>query len=421
MTTAEAPEIVLADAPDVVVIDSVRKTFVVRQDNSLKDRIVSFARYRQHRREYVAIDDVSLHIKAGTTVGLLGANGSGKSTLLKLIGGILTPDVGTVRTRGRIAALLELGAGFHPDLSGRENVFLNAALLGLSRAETEERYDEIVRFSGIGDFIDNEVKFYSSGMYMRLAFAVAVHTDPDILLVDEVLAVGDEAFQRKCMDKIRSFQREGRTIILVSHSAGQISELCDSTFVLQEGAVAFEGDVRGGLSAVRDIMEGRRVGETIAAEQAEAAARRSSMTTPPSHSLVVTRIETLTASGRPTVAFHPGEPMVLRIHVRASEAAPEWTTGFSIDSPTGQMVIASNSDRLDVNLPPLEAGDHHMDYRIDALHLGPGEFFINANTSPTIDVDTHVLWQGARFRVTGGEGNLGVVEADISVVPLLTR
>lgn len=398
-----------SNPPEVIRIEGVRKTFVVRKDNSLKDRAVAFGKHRQYRQNYTAVSDVTLSIYAGTTVGLLGANGSGKSTLLKMIGGILTPDEGNVTTRGRLAALLELGAGFHPELSGRENVYLNAAILGLSRAETDERYDEIVRFSGIGEFIDNEVKFYSSGMYMRLAFAVAVHTDPDILLVDEVLAVGDEAFQRKCMDKIRSFQREGRTIVLVSHSAGQIAELCDTTFVLHDGRVVHEGDVREGLAVMRDIMEGRRIGESVEEERAQRT--QPSVERP----ISVTRIETLTSDGRASSAFFPGEPMVLRIHVRAAKALAEWTTGFSIDNSTGQMVIASNTDRLDATLPPVEAGEHFMDYRIDAMHLGPGEFFINANTSPTIDVDTHVLWQGARFRMKGGEGNLGVVDAQIDV------
>ncbi|RKS88602.1 ABC-2 type transport system ATP-binding protein [Microbacterium sp. AG790] len=402
-------------APDVVRVQGVRKAFVVRQDNSLKDRIVSFARHRQHRREYVALSDVSLSIKAGSTVGLLGVNGSGKSTLLKLIGGILTPDSGSVQTRGRLAALLELGAGFHPELSGRENVFLNAAILGLSRAETEARYDEIVRFSGIGDFIDNEVKFYSSGMYMRLAFAVAVHTDPDILLVDEVLAVGDEAFQRKCMDKIRSFQREGRTIILVSHSAGQISELCDTTFVLQDGVIAYEGEVRGGLNALRDIMEGRRVGESLAEEAAKAAVEEAAADTknPP---ITVTAVEILDVSGRSSDTFLPGSPAVLRIHVNATEAVDEWMTGFSIDNSSGQMVIASNTDLLNATLEPIRVGDHHMDFALAALHLGPGEFFVNANTSPKTEANTHVLWQGARFQVGGPEGNLGVAQADITVI-----
>ena len=396
-----------AIAPEVVRVEAITKAFVIRTENTLKDRVLGLLRGRSSRRTYTALDSVSLSIRAGTTVGLLGANGSGKSTLLKLVGGILSPDSGRVSNRGRIAALLELGAGFHPELSGRENVYLNAALLGLTRAETDERFDEIVRFSGIGEFIDNEVKFYSSGMYMRLAFAVAVHTDPDILLVDEVLAVGDEAFQRKCMDKIRSFQQEGRTIVLVSHSSGQIAEMCDTTFVLKDGKIAYEGEPRGGLAALRDIMEGRRVGETLAEELAEAErlAKRP---------LSVTKIETLDDEGRPKETFRQGDAVVLRIHVTAREATPRWTTGFSIDSPTGQMVIASNTERLGIELPPIPAGPAYMDYRIDALHLGTGDYFINANTSPTIDVDTHVLWQGARFLVLGDETNLGAVQASIS-------
>ena len=390
-------------APEVVRFDRVSKTFTIRKDNSLKDRLVGFARHRDQRRQYRAIDDVSLSIKAGTTVGLLGANGSGKSTLLKLIGGILSPDTGSVSHRGRIAALLELGAGFHPDLSGRENVYLNAAILGLTKAETDDRYEEIVRFSGIGEFIDNQVKFYSSGMYMRLAFAVAVHTDPDILLVDEVLAVGDEAFQRKCMDRIKQFQQEGRTIVLVSHAASQVAELCDTTFVLKDGAVVYSGDVSGGLSALRDVMEGKRVGETLEAQMRPKA-------------LQVVQIQTLTATGDPADTFPSGGPLTIRIHVDADAPCEAWMTGFSIDTPMGQMVLASNTELLKATLPRLSPGTHHMDYRIKNLNLADGEYFINANTSPTIDVDTHIFWQGARFRVTGNAATLGVVEADMTVV-----
>ena len=363
-------------APEVVRIEHVSKSFIVRKDNSLKDRVVGLFRYKQYRKVYTAVDDVSLTIRAGTTIGLLGANGSGKSTLLKLIGGILSPDSGVVSHRGRIAALLELGAGFHPDLSGRENVFLNAALLGLTRAETEARYDDIVRFSGIGEFIDNEVKFYSSGMYMRLAFAVAVHTDPDILLVDEVLAVGDEAFQRKCMDKIRSFQQEGRTIILVSHAASQISELCDTTFVLKDGEVAFSGDVRGGLAALRDIMEGRRVGETLADEEAQTDREAQ-------RPLRVSGIETLNEHGDPAEEFAQGAPLILRIHVAAQAATPTWTTGFSIDSPSGQMVIATNTARLGTSLPPIDGTTASMEYRIVVIYLGPRHDLQTAKPSPT--------------------------------------
>ncbi|WP_324274286.1 ABC transporter ATP-binding protein [Blastococcus brunescens] len=171
----------------------------------------------------------------------MGSNGSGKSTLLKVIGSIIQPTTGRVLRRGRLAALLELGAGFHPELTGRENVYLNAAILGMTRVETDRHFDAIVDFSGIESFIDTQVKFYSSGMYVRLAFAVAVHVDPDLLLVDEVLAVGDEPFQRKCMDQIRSFQEEGRTIVLVSHSADQVGDLCDRAVLLRDGRMEFDG------------------------------------------------------------------------------------------------------------------------------------------------------------------------------------
>jgi ABC-type polysaccharide/polyol phosphate transport system ATPase subunit len=175
---------------------------------------------------------------------------------LKVIGGIIQPNGGLVQRRGRLAALLELGAGFHPDLTGRENVFMNGSILGLSQKQTAEFFDSIVEFSEIGDFIDTQVKFYSSGMYVRLAFAIAVHVDPDILLVDEVLAVGDEPFQKKCMDKIREFQQEGRTIVFVSHSAGQVEDLCDRVVVLSHGNIVFDGETAAGIAALRESFGG---------------------------------------------------------------------------------------------------------------------------------------------------------------------
>jgi ABC-2 type transport system ATP-binding protein len=240
-----------AAAPVVIRVKDVSKRFIIRKDKSLKERLVNFGRSRRFKEDFWALKDVDLEITAGTTIGLVGANGSGKSTLLKAIGGIIQPTSGFVERRGRLAALLELGAGFHPDLTGRENVFLNASILGLSRKQVEQYFDSIVDFSEIGEFIDTQVKFYSSGMYVRLAFAIAVHVDPDILLVDEVLAVGDEPFQAKCMAKIREFQKEGRTIVLVSHSAPQIEDLCDRVVVLSHGDVLFDGPAEAGIRALR--------------------------------------------------------------------------------------------------------------------------------------------------------------------------
>jgi ABC-type polysaccharide/polyol phosphate transport system ATPase subunit len=239
------------NSPQVLRVEGVSKRFIIRKDKSLKERIVNFGRSNKHKDDFWALDDVDLEVTAGTSIGLLGANGSGKSTLLKVIGGIIQPTSGYVERRGRIAALLELGAGFHPDLTGRDNVFLNGAILGLSKRQIQSSFDSIVDFAEIGDFIDTQVKFYSSGMYVRLAFAIAVHVDPDILLVDEVLAVGDEAFQEKCLAKVAEFQREGRTIVFVSHSADQVNDVCDQAIVLSHGSVVYRGGTEDAIKALR--------------------------------------------------------------------------------------------------------------------------------------------------------------------------
>ena len=394
-----------SSAPEVVQVDGIRKSFVVNKDNTLKDRVFSMLRGRHRRSSFTALDGVSLSIAAGTTVGLLGANGSGKSTLLKLIGGILTPDSGTVQVRGRVAALLELGAGFHPDLSGRENVYLNAALLGLSRAETDALFDDIVEFSGIGPFIDNEVKFYSSGMYMRLAFAVAVHTDPDVLLVDEVLAVGDEAFQRKCMDKIHSFQKEGRTIVIVSHSASQITELCDTTFVLDRGRIAFAGPAREGVSALREVLAER---------QKAGAGTETDLDEAPSV-VTVTSVETFDADGDATSDFPQDAPMRIRLNVHATEDIEDWSVEFGVDTPAGQLVIGSGTVSLGMTMKPLTRGESRaVDFDVAALHLGRGDYFINARAvDQRLDVSS-VLWQGALIHVLGPDGTKGLASLEVT-------
>src|SRR5919106_4982020 len=226
----------LASAVDAIEIDGVSKRFRLfrQKPSSLKQRVLTA---RSRADELWALHDVSFDVREGTTFGLIGHNGSGKTTLLKCIAGILRPTSGTIRQRGRLAALLELGAGFHPELTGRENVYLNASFLGLSRKETDLVYDDVVAFAELEEFMDNQVKFYSSGMLVRLGFAVAVHVDPDVLLVDEVLAVGDEAFQAKCLDRIRRFQSEGRTIVLVTHALDTVREVCDEAVMLERGQV----------------------------------------------------------------------------------------------------------------------------------------------------------------------------------------
>ncbi len=235
-----------------IVVDDVQKRFKLRHTHSIKETFVAALRRKPLTTDFRALDGVSFTIGEGEAVALLGYNGSGKSTLLKLISGVLRPDDGEILTRGRVAGLIEVGAGFHPDLSGRENIFLNAAILGMSKRETEERFDEIVAFSEIEPFIDTEVKHYSSGMFLRLAFAVAIHTELDVLLIDEILSVGDEPFQRKCLARIREMHAAGKTLVVVSHDLDMVSELCERGVLLRDGGVVFDGDSKHAVALMRE-------------------------------------------------------------------------------------------------------------------------------------------------------------------------
>lgn len=236
-----------------IIIENVHKSFMLRHTHSLKETLVAAVRRRKLTTKFRALDGVDFAISEGESVALLGFNGSGKSTTLKMISGVLRPDSGRVLTRGRVAGLIEVGAGFHPDLSGRENVYLNAAILGMTKQETDERFDEIVAFSEIEQFIDTEVKHYSSGMFLRLAFAVAIHTELDVLLIDEILAVGDEPFQRKCLARIRDLHAQGKTLVVVSHDLNMVSRLCARGIVLSDGKVVFDGPSHEAVRRLRDL------------------------------------------------------------------------------------------------------------------------------------------------------------------------
>lgn len=231
-----------AEPEYAIEIDNVKKNYRIYKDkgSQLRDRILTLGRssYTNH----VVLDGISVKVKRGEAVGFIGRNGCGKSTLLKMITRIIYPDSGTVTTRGRISGLIELGAGFHPDMTGRENIYINASIYGLSRAEIDERIDDIIDFSGIRDAIDTPVRTYSSGMYMRLGFAVAINVSADILLVDEILAVGDAEFQAKCFNALKEMKANGTTIVIVSHSLGQIEEICDRSYWIADGKLKLEGE-----------------------------------------------------------------------------------------------------------------------------------------------------------------------------------
>jgi ABC-2 type transport system ATP-binding protein len=346
-------------SPTIVDIQNVSKRFVLHKDKSIKERLVNFTSARAHREDFWALRDIDLRIETGSTLGLVGHNGSGKSTLLKTIGGIIQPSSGRVLRRGRLAALLELGAGFHPDLTGRENVYLNASILGLSRAETDRQFDAIVDFSGIEDFIDTQVKFYSSGMYVRLGFAVAVHLDPDLLLVDEVLAVGDEPFQRKCMEKIAEFQREGRTIILVTHSAQQVMAMCDRVAVLQHGSLIFDGDPVEGLRSLRESFE-----------KPEAGVRGAN------NPLVTITDVRMSATDRALTGEIAAEAdLVIEVDHHVDRAPEGWLAGIDIQNALGQSVYGVNTEGLGLKMPT-RPGEYTLKIEIPRASFGTGRHLL---------------------------------------------
>ncbi|WP_427869677.1 ATP-binding cassette domain-containing protein [Leucobacter luti] len=226
-----------------IIFNDVCKSFKINHTHSFKESLIASFKRKELSTSFNAVDHLTLEVPEGQSIAIMGRNGSGKSTTLKLLSGVYRPDAGWVRTRGRIAGLLEVGAGFHPDLTGRENVYLNAAILGMSKEETDEKFDDILAFSEIGDFIDTEVKRYSSGMYARLGFSVAVHTEVDVLLVDEVLSVGDAPFRKKCDAKMLEMREQGKTMFIVSHSVDQVRRLCQRGIVLEKGKMVFDGPI----------------------------------------------------------------------------------------------------------------------------------------------------------------------------------
>jgi len=240
---------------DAIKVENVTKKFKVYLDkgHTLKEK--TLFKKRRSYEERVVLDGISFTVKKGEAVGLIGHNGCGKSTTLKLLTKIMYPDSGTIQMSGRVSSLLELGAGFHPDLSGRENIYINASIFGLGKKEINKRMDEIIRFSELGEYIDNPVRTYSSGMYMRLAFSVAIHVDADILLVDEILAVGDVNFQQKCFKRLKEIKAAGTTIVIVSHAMEQLYEICDRLIWIDEGRIRADGDVRQTAAAYLEEMQ----------------------------------------------------------------------------------------------------------------------------------------------------------------------
>lgn len=334
--------------------------------SSLKERVLHAGNLPYD--DFWALKDISVDISAGKTVGILGRNGSGKSTLLKCIAGILQPSSGQVVVRGQLAAMLELGAGMQPELSGRENIFLNGSLLGLSRREIARRFDEIVAFAELEQFIDNQVRYYSSGMYVRLGFAVAVNVDPDVLLVDEVLAVGDERFQQKCLDKVSEFQEEGRTIIVVSHSPDLMRQICEEIIVMDHGKVVAVSTPGEAIRVFRDtlITSGSAPEATTDDEPAPSIQRKVE--------IMSVQLEHPGYGERPYLVT--GEPLRVHAELVAHEAIPGARFGLTLLTERNEVIFGAQSEAL-AGGDVLDPGKTAVTFVFDTMPLLDGRFTVN--------------------------------------------
>lgn len=374
-----------------VTVESVSKRFRLYHERNQSLKAALMRKRRAVVEEFWALQDVSFEVPEGTTFGLIGENGSGKSTLMKCMARILRPDSGKLCVTGKVSALLELGAGFHPELSGRENVYLNGSILGISQRELNRKFDEIVDYAGIGDFIEQPVKNYSSGMYVRLGFSVAINVDPDVLLVDEVLAVGDEAFQRKCGEKFAELRAQGKTIVLVSHSMVAVHNLCDKVAWLDHGRVKM-------LDSARKVVD-----EYTGTVQVDSKVDAEGGSRWGSGEGLIDAVELLDSGGAPTTQTRTGDSVTIRMHYRLSEPIMRPNFGVVIQTVDGTHVSGPNSRDAGCVVERLE-GAGHVDLRIDRLLLVPGTYDVSASIHDwaglhPYDVRRHII----RFHVEPGQ------------------
>lgn len=347
-----------------IEVKDVGKKFRIRHSghHTLKSAALGVLRRRRAREDFWALSDLNFDVDEGTTLGIIGANGAGKSTLLGLIARTMRPTVGSISVRGRVSSLLELGAGFHPDLSGAENIYLNGAILGLSRKEIAGRFDEIVRFAELEQFIDTPVKHYSSGMYVRLGFAVAVEVNPDILLIDEVMAVGDETFKKKCLGKIARFKEQGKTMLIVSHDLDTITEVSDEVLLLDEGKVVGVG-TPGQVVDQYKSLGFLKAGEIVIREWGTKEA-------------VIEAVRLVDGRGNPVESIRSGEPLVAEIDYRAHRRIEDPVFGFAVTKSDGILCCGSNTV-IDGFPIPLIEGAGTLRLRFESLPLLQGKYYLS--------------------------------------------
>jgi ABC-type polysaccharide/polyol phosphate transport system ATPase subunit len=358
-----------------------KKITLSRDYSTLKTFLLNpFARERKPKNEPIVVfDHLNLEIPQGVSVGVIGRNGSGKSTLLKLMAGIYKPDSGTIKVSGRVSSLIELGAGFHPEFSGRENVFINGTVLGLTRKEIEKRFDQIVRFAELESFIDVPVRTYSSGMYVRLGFSVAVNVDPDLLLVDEVLAVGDESFSHKCLDKMLAFKKAGKTIVLVTHDLPTVERFCDQALWLEGGCIQAQGEPRQVIDAYRQEVARRETAqyqEQPTALACPSPAGFQSKNRWGNGDIEITRVRLLDSQGQERQVFKDGEDISLEILYQANRPTSDVVFGVGLFNGDGTFCYGTNTALEAIGLLNVSSSGRIV-FKIEAPHLIDGTYFLD--------------------------------------------
>jgi lipopolysaccharide transport system ATP-binding protein len=315
-----------------------------------------------------ALREVSFSAEAGEVIGIIGRNGAGKSTLLKILSRITYPTSGKVTVGGRVASLLEVGTGFHDELTGRENIYLNGSILGMRKREVEARFDAIVDFSGVGPFIDTPIKRYSSGMRLRLGFAVAAHLEPDVLIVDEVLAVGDAGFQKKCIQTMEGLRKSGRTVLFVSHNLAAVENLCSRGIWIDAGKIRMDGTAKDVITSYMGSFAGERVSGSDLSESENRVG---------SGEIRYTRLEYLAPDGSPCGMTRSGDPLTIRFHYRVEKPIRDPSFGFRLFTGMGTLVTECGHWMHGIHIPKVDPGEGHVDIEIDSLNLTPGQYTLS--------------------------------------------